>query len=142
MAILSSNQPNFKKRKVSIMTVSVLCFDEIKSWTINFRRANQLPVQASCAPKMQHYAHFAKKKLVKRRQSFWLKTEVKETGTALEAWFYRTINTWVSKYRISSNSFLPWIVSSPWIVSNLVRKLFKFSLHKGKLNEETIFKKE
>ena len=43
-------------------------------------------------------------------------------------------------YRISSYSFLPWIDSSPWIVSSSnVRKLFKFSLHKGKLNEETIW---
>ena len=42
---------------------SVLCFDEIKSCSINFKRENQLPVQASCTPKMQHYAHFAKKNL-------------------------------------------------------------------------------
>ena len=36
-------------------------------------------------------------------------------------------------YRISANSF------HPWIVSTLVRKLFKFSLHKRKLNAETIW---
>ena len=51
-------------------------------------------------------------------------------------WFFN-----INECRISSYSFLPWIEYFPPLNSFLtpVRELFKFLLHKGKINEETIW---
>ena len=45
---------------------------------------------------------------------------------------WNQILTVAIRYGVSSYSFLPWIVSTPYLVG----KLFKFSLHKKKTNTE------
>ena len=56
-----------------------------------------------------------------------------------EKWLTQDTMTLLT-YRISSYSFLPWILSSLNSYLTPLRKLFKFLLRKGKLNAETIWK--